>query len=823
MDQAENLQGGSTVKRVNQMQIMQNVFPIVLIFVSSLAFAWETKSGSSASNPPAANSKQDLGSEDSGKDSGKDSTAESTGDKKSDSEETLAGHSFHGEAFNEGPRQAAYLMEGTGVINFPVASEVPQVQEFINQGVGQLHGFWFFEAERSFRQAAALDPDCAAAYWGMAMANANNRDRAKKLIKEAVDRKDQATDRMQRYIAALSDYLKKKKGKSTTEAYVKALEKIVYDYSDDLDAQAFIAIELWKGRRDGIKITSHLAVDGLIQQVLNVEPMHPVHHYRIHLWDSEKASRALESSARCGQSAPAIAHMWHMPGHIYAKLKRYSDAAWQQEASARTDHAQMMRDQLLPDQIHNFAHNNEWLIRDLIHIGRIYDAVDLAKNMTELPRHPKYNRVSKGGSSAAYGRARLFQVLQAAELWSDAIALADSPYLEPTESFSEQVKRLRLIGRASFRSGDNAAGAMIVAELEARLCEKFALREEKVNDAKAKSQQEDKDKKATEKMVKAARRGVDLEIRKVERALQEMYGHLAAQSESYELAIEMFNKAGEVDRWYLASLQLQSGETDDAIKAVTDHAKSHPGECFPLAHKADILWQAGKREEAMEAMHDLQEIAAEIDLDVPGFQRLAPIASAMKWAKDWRPEPTPADDLGKRPDLDTLGPFRWQPNLAPVWSLQSDRGETVSLSDYRGKPIVLIFYLGYGCLHCAEQLQAFGPEAQKFKDAGIQLLAVSSDDQPGLQKSRETYTDGNIPFALLANPKLDVFKKYRAFDDFESQPLHGTFVIDGQGRIRWHDISYEPFMDHEFVLNEAKRLLEQDTKEASDPLVTVTR
>ncbi|MDE0737172.1 MAG: hypothetical protein OSB47_15220, partial [Pirellulaceae bacterium] len=70
--------------------------------------------------------------------------------------EVLAGHSYHGEAFNEGPRQGAYLMEGTGKVHFPVTSKKSHVQAFIEQGVGQLHGFWNFEAERSFRQAALL-------------------------------------------------------------------------------------------------------------------------------------------------------------------------------------------------------------------------------------------------------------------------------------------------------------------------------------------------------------------------------------------------------------------------------------------------------------------------------------------------------------------------------------------------------------------------------------------------------------------------------------------------------------------------------------------
>ena len=64
-----------------------------------------------------------------------------------------------------------------------------------------------------------------------------------------------------------------------------------------------------------------------------------------------------------------------------------------------------------------------------------------------------------------------------------------------------------------------------------------------------------------------------------------------------------------------------------------------------------------------------------------------------------------------------------------------------------------------------------------------------------------------VPIRLLSNSELDVFKMYRAFDDFENQPLHGTFLIDGEGRIRWQDIGHEPFMDHEFVLKESKRLL----------------
>src|SRR6266581_3513693 len=78
-----------------------------------------------------------------------------------------AGHSIHGEAFNDGPRQAARLIEGQGKASFQVATHKPEAQAFISQGVGQLHSFYYMEAERSFRQAAKIDPACPMAYWGM--------------------------------------------------------------------------------------------------------------------------------------------------------------------------------------------------------------------------------------------------------------------------------------------------------------------------------------------------------------------------------------------------------------------------------------------------------------------------------------------------------------------------------------------------------------------------------------------------------------------------------------------------------------------------------
>ena len=142
--------------------------------------------------------------------------------------------------------------------------------------------------------------------------------------------------------------------------------------------------------------------------------------------------------------------------------------------------------------------------------------------------------------------------------------------------------------------------------------------------------------------------------------------------------------------------------------------------------------------------------------------------------------------------------------------MTDSENKTVGSDDFVGQPYIAIFYLGHGCLHCAEQLQAFGPRVADFEKIGIKMIAISTDDQNGLLKSIEDAGTGS-PIRLASDSKHEIFKQFRAFDDFENQPLHGTFLIDGMGKIRWQDISYQPFMDHQFLIDEAKRLLGSDS------------
>jgi peroxiredoxin len=234
--------------------------------------------------------------------------------------------------------------------------------------------------------------------------------------------------------------------------------------------------------------------------------------------------------------------------------------------------------------------------------------------------------------------------------------------------------------------------------------------------------------------------------------------------------------------------------------------ENSPGQVRPLAALFRTHWAAGNKDEAQKAFESLREISSAIDLDIPLFAELASAAGELGYSEDWRVARELPADLGIRPNLDSLGPFRWQPTAAPEWTLKGVDGASIASVELGQTPKIVIFYLGSGCLHCAEQLQKFHPHADKFRDAGFDLLAISTDPQESLSSAREKY-DGDFAFSLFADPDMDVFRKYRCFDDFEQQPLHGTFVIDAGGLIRWQDISFEPFMDPEFVLKEAQRLI----------------
>ena len=225
-----------------------------------------------------------------------------------------------------------------------------------------------------------------------------------------------------------------------------------------------------------------------------------------------------------------------------------------------------------------------------------------------------------------------------------------------------------------------------------------------------------------------------------------------------------------------------------------------------------VLEKTGDQSAAAKEFSRLEKISAHVQLDAVPFSRLVPVAQRLGKSDDWRvKEPWRGEDFGsnKPQDLNHLGPLVYEPPKAPDFDLLGEDGSRISLKSFSGKPVILIFYLGHNCEHCVEQLNNFAPVASDFESAGIELVAIGPEPLAELAKAHDLCAsdEKRFPFPLFSDLESGSFKDYRAYDDFEDMPLHGVFLIDGKGRMRWMDVGPEPFQDIPFLLRESKRLL----------------
>jgi thioredoxin-dependent peroxiredoxin len=130
---------------------------------------------------------------------------------------------------------------------------------------------------------------------------------------------------------------------------------------------------------------------------------------------------------------------------------------------------------------------------------------------------------------------------------------------------------------------------------------------------------------------------------------------------------------------------------------------------------------------------------------------------------------------------------------APEVTLTSDAGEQVSLSDFRGKPVVLYFYPKDDTPGCTAQACGIRDAYGEFERAGAVVLGVSPDSVKRHVKFREKY---DLPFTLLADPEHEVAERYGVWGEkkFAGKTYMGvnrsTFVIapDGTVATAMHDV-----------------------------------
>ena len=117
---------------------------------------------------------------------------------------------------------------------------------------------------------------------------------------------------------------------------------------------------------------------------------------------------------------------------------------------------------------------------------------------------------------------------------------------------------------------------------------------------------------------------------------------------------------------------------------------------------------------------------------------------------------------------------------APEFTLNDDTGSPVSLKDYLGKRVLLVFYPGDNTPVCTRQLCDYRDGIEAFADLGVEVVGISKDDAESHQKFKDKY---KLPFTLLSDPDLEVADLYDCKGMLGMK--RAVFLVDESGRLKY--------------------------------------
>jgi peroxiredoxin Q/BCP len=132
---------------------------------------------------------------------------------------------------------------------------------------------------------------------------------------------------------------------------------------------------------------------------------------------------------------------------------------------------------------------------------------------------------------------------------------------------------------------------------------------------------------------------------------------------------------------------------------------------------------------------------------------------------------------------------------APTFTLTADDGRDVSLSDFRGRRVVLYFYPKAGTPGCTRQACAVRDVYPRIEDEDLTVIGISPDPPEALRKFRDKY---DLPFVLLSDPGHEVAEAYgawgekKAFGKTYEGVIRSHYAIDEDGRIADFEVNVKP-------------------------------
>ena len=248
------------------------------------------------------------------------------------------------------------MLEHIGNLHHAVSTQDALAQRYFDQGLMMLYAFNHMEAERSFRSAAAVDPQLAMAWWGVGMAVGPNLNDQASLEKDAKGRDALSkAKKLKKYASAeerdLIDALAKRYGANSKaelpkhgKKYAEAMGKVAARYADDPDAITLYADALMNTmpwdyyKPDGSPKPAITKALTALESVMSRWPQHPGgNHFYIHAQEAAHPELAVAAAERLGPFAPAAGHLVHMPSHIWVRVGRWDDAVVANEEASKAD------------------------------------------------------------------------------------------------------------------------------------------------------------------------------------------------------------------------------------------------------------------------------------------------------------------------------------------------------------------------------------------------------------------------------------------------------------------------------------------------------
>ena len=216
-------------------------------------------------------------------------------------------------------------------------------REPFNAAVAMLHNFWYPQSVNAFNEIVKSDPQCAMAYWGVAMSERTNPlvgappAALAKRGAEAIEKAKTAggkTARERDFISAMEIYYRdwdKRPYGSRVLAYEKAMQQMWLRYPGDDEVALFYALAL----NEAITVSPpdktysrHIKAAEICEKVLARNPNHPgALHYQIHSYDYPAlAARGKPAADRYASVARSAPHALHMPSHVYSMLGMWNES-----------------------------------------------------------------------------------------------------------------------------------------------------------------------------------------------------------------------------------------------------------------------------------------------------------------------------------------------------------------------------------------------------------------------------------------------------------------------------------------------------------------